>query len=323
MKPWKRNLLIVLVVLLFVLLVGPFLVPVPELTTTSTERELADPDSLFLEINNLIVHYKQVGSGETAFILLHGFGASVYSWQQVLDDFGAQGRAIAYDRPAFGLTSRPMPDVWVRGQNPYSVDSNVALLAALMDSLGMEKAILVGNSAGGATAISFALAHPEKVEALILVSPAVSNSGGRFPAWLTPVFTSPQLRHLGPLLVRDIAETGNDTIRQAWHDETLVTDEVIAAYRKPLTAHNWDRALYEFTFAPRSEGLRNRVAELKMPVLVITGDDDRIVPTQNSIDLAQEFNLPLVVLPACGHVPQEECPELFMEAVNNFLEGLK
>lgn len=156
MKPWQRNLLIALAVLLLVLLAGPFLVLVPELTTTSSERELADPDSRFIALNGLTVHYKEAGQGGRAFILLHGFGASAYSWQNVLGDFASQARVVAYDRPAFGLTSRPMPAEWLDGENPYSAAANVELLAALMDSLGMEKAILVGNSAGGGAAISFA-----------------------------------------------------------------------------------------------------------------------------------------------------------------------
>lgn len=315
----KRNLKITAVTLLVILLVGPFLIPVPPLTDTLSERELADPDGQFIDVNGLTIHYKEMGQGDTTYILLHGFGASVYSWQAVMDDFAAIGRVVAYDRPAFGLTSRPMPADWVNGQNPYSVDANVEHLSALMDALGVEKAVLVGNSAGGGVAVAFALAYPERVQALILVSPAVGG-GGRFPAWINPIFTTPQMRHVGPLLVRSIAETGNDTIRQAWHDPAKITPDVIEGYRKLLRANNWDRALYEFSFAPRSAPLRERMTDLSMPVLVITGDDDRIVPSADSIVLAEEFNFPPIVLPACGHVPQEECPQDFMAAVDQFIK---
>lgn len=320
MKRWQKILLTLLIVLLLLITLGPFLVPVPPLTNTVSERDLADPDSRFIDINGLTIHYKEMGAGDTTTILLHGFGASVFSWHNVMDDFTAIGRVVAYDRPAFGLTSRPMPAEWVNGQNPYSVDANVAHLAALMDALGIERAVLVGNSAGGGAAVAFALAYPQRVQALILVAPAVGGGGGRFPAWLNPLFTTPQMRHIGPLLVRSIAETGNDTIRQAWHDPAKITPAVYEGYRKPLRAHNWDRALYEFSFAPRPAPLRERMRELGMPVLVITGDDDRIVPTDSSVTLAQEFNFPLTVLPACGHVPQEECPPAFMAALDQFIK---
>ncbi len=321
MKPWQKTLLILLAILLLLILVGPFLVPVPPLANTVPERDLADPDSRFIDVNGLTIHYKDMGAGNTTYILLHGFGASVFSWREVMDDFAAHGRVIAYDRPAFGLTSRPMPADWINGQNPYSIEANVAHLAALMDALQIDQAILVGNSAGGGTAVAFALAHPERVQALILVAPAVGGGGGRFPEWLNPLFATPQMRHIGPLLVRSIAETGNDTIRQAWHDPAKITPAVFEGYRKPLQAHNWDRALYEFSFAPRpTVSLRERLRELSMPVLVITGDDDRIVPTAASATLAQAFNFPLVILPTCGHVPQEECPQDFMTAVNQFIK---
>ena len=325
MKRWQRIVLSILAVLLLLILVGPFLVPVPEQPGLQTERELAEPDSQFIQVGDVTVHYKEAGQGADTFILLHGFGASVFSWREVLDDFAAYGRVIAYDRPAFGLTSRPMPGEW-SGESPYSTDANVELLSGLMDALDIERATLVGNSAGGTVAAAFALKYPQRVERLILVSPAVGGTGGgRFPQWALPLLASPQLRHVGPLLVRDIAQTGNATILQAWHDPSRVTDEIIAGYRKPLQVFNWDRALYEFTIAPRPAGLNEHLGELTMPVSLITGDDDRIVPTANTVALADTISgAQLNVLPDCGHVPQEECPGPFMQVVETFLEfGLK
>lgn len=321
MKRWQKKLLIILAVILTIVLIGPFLIPVPELDGLSTEQELADLDSKFIEINDVTVHYKEMGQGDTTFILLHGFGASLFSWHAVMQPFSEYGRVVAYDRPAFGLTSRPMPRDW-DGESPYSTNSNVELLAGLMNELNIDKAILVGNSAGGSVSVAFALKYPERVQALILVDPALGGGGGRFPQWALPLMATPQMRHVGPLLVRSIAQTGNDTILQAWHDPSLVTTETIDAYRKPLKAYNWDRALYEFTIASRP--LELRLTELKMPVIVIAGDDDRIIPTEYSVQASKDIpGSQLVILPACGHVPHEECPVAFMEAVTGFLENLE
>lgn len=321
MKRWQKKLLIVLAVILLVVLVGPFLIPIPELIGLSTEQELADADSNFIDVNNLTVHYKEMGQGDTTFILLHGFGASLFSWHAVMQPFSEYGRVIAYDRPAFGLTERPMPGEWTGG-SPYSMDANVELLLGLMDALNVEQAVLVGNSAGGSVSVAFALKYPERVQALILVDPALGDYGGRLPAWVMPLMASPQLRRVGPLLVRSIADSGNDTIRLAWHDPSLITPETFAGYRKPLLTYNWDRALYEFTIASRSLDLK--LAELKMPVIVIAGDDDRIIPTENSVQASKDIpGSQLVLIPACGHVPHEECPAAFMEAVTGFLENLK
>jgi pimeloyl-ACP methyl ester carboxylesterase len=74
------------------------------------------------------------------------------------------------------------------------------------------------------------------------------------------------------------------------------------------------------TRASRPLSLDERLSELKVPVLVITGDDDRIVPTEQSVRLASEIpGAKLAVLPGCGHVPHEECPEAFLDALK---EGL-
>ena len=118
-RVWKIVGIIALVVVA-ILLIAPLLYPVPPLTGTVDESELADPESKFVEINGLSVHYKEMGHGEPVFILLHGFGASEYSWREVMEPLSKFGRVIVYDRPAFGLTDRPMSGEWT-GANPYSI----------------------------------------------------------------------------------------------------------------------------------------------------------------------------------------------------------
>ena len=83
----RRGVPIVLtavVVVLFILCMGPFLVPVPPLEATVPPEQLADPDSRFVEVNGLQVHYKTTGQAEPTLVLLHGFGASVFSWREVM-----------------------------------------------------------------------------------------------------------------------------------------------------------------------------------------------------------------------------------------------
>ncbi len=308
-----RNLFIIL---LAVLLVGPFLVPVPPLENTKPIEALADADSQFIEINDLTVHYKLYGEGEPTFILLHGFGASLFSWREIVQPLSAYGTVIAYDRPAFGLTERPME--W-EGASPYSQEAQIELLIDLMNTLRIEKAILVGNSAGGTIAMLAALQHPERVQALILVDPAVYAGGGA-PAWIRPLLNTPQMNHLGPLFARQIQTRGPEIVQMAWHDPSKITDEITEGYAKPLQAENWDKALWYLTVSSRESNLQNQLQNFNMPVLIITGDDDRIVPTEQSIRLASEIpNAQLVVIPQSGHVPHEEKPQEFMQAVINFL----
>jgi pimeloyl-ACP methyl ester carboxylesterase len=236
-----------------------------------------------------------------------------------MEPFSRLGTVIAFDRPAFGLTERPL--TW-EGDNPYSPEAQVALTVGLLDYFGVQQAILVGNSAGGTVAMRTALAHPERVSALVLVDPAVYNGGGA-PGWVRPLLATPQARRLGPLLVRQIQTRGPALIETAWHNPALIEPSTLELYKKPLQVENWDKALWEFTLASQASGLEENLDSFTLPVLVITGDDDRIVPTADSLRLAGELpNAGLVVIPEAGHVPHEERPTLFMEAVINFIRTL-
>jgi pimeloyl-ACP methyl ester carboxylesterase len=236
-----------------------------------------------------------------------------------MEPVGRLGTVLAFDRPAFGLTERPLE--W-DGPNPYSPEAQVETTIAMLDRMGAEQGILVGNSAGGTISMLAALRYPERVRALILVDPAVYTGGGA-PSWIKPLLGTPQARRIGPLLVRGIQGRGEDIIRTAWHDPSKITPEAIEGYRKPLKAHDWDRALWELTLASEAPRLAGRLGDLKMTVLVITGDDDRIVPTADSVRLAGELpDARLVVVSNCGHLPHEECPEEFMRAVRDFVAGL-
>jgi pimeloyl-ACP methyl ester carboxylesterase len=321
MRKVGRVLLLFFAILALLVFIGPLIVPIPALENTVPPKELADPDSKFIAVNGLDVHYKEMGDGHPALLLLHGFAASTFSWREVMEPLAQAQRVIAFDRPAFGLTERPMPGEW-QGQNPYSADAASDLTVELMDELGIEQGVLVGNSAGGAIALYTALRYPERVKALILVDPAVYSGGGS-PGWLRPLLTSPQARRIGPLIARAIRDWGYQFGQSAWHDPGKFTDEIWRGFTRPLQVDNWDRALWELTRASRPLNLSERLDELSLPVLVITGDDDRIVPTEQSIRLAGEIDgAELVVIPSCGHVPHEECPDAFLAAVEQFLASL-
>ncbi|OVA01561.1 hypothetical protein BVC80_8867g15 [Macleaya cordata] len=173
---------------------------------------LADPDSQFCEFRGVQIHYKQVfhheekeeealrsqaPSGELTYqakkvigfpmILLHGFGASVYSWSRVLKPLAEAtcSKVIAFDRPAFGLTSRQLrpnitpisnankKDTDTQPLNPYSMAFSVLATVYFINLLAADKIILLGHSAGCLVAVNTYFEAPERVAALILVAPAI------------------------------------------------------------------------------------------------------------------------------------------------------
>jgi len=309
----------VIIGLVAAFMIIPYLIPLPKPAEAGTPGDLADPDGLFAEIDGIEVHYKLWPGGDRSLVLLHGFGASLFSWREVAPELAGNRTVLAFDRVGFGLTERPLPGDWDRG-NPYTAEAAVNLTLAIMDDLGIGRAVLIGHSAGGTLATLVALEHPELVEALVLVDPAIYQEGHRIPGILGRI---PPFRRILRLFIGSIGTWGRSILNRSWHDPTRITPEILEGYEKPLRVENWDVALLEFTLASRNLKLAERVGSLDLPVLVVTGDDDRIVPTEDSIRLAGEIpGCLLSVIPECGHLPHEERPEAFLDALLPFIKGL-
>jgi pimeloyl-ACP methyl ester carboxylesterase len=303
---------------LLLVLAGPFLIPVPPLKNTFTPEELADPDSLFIEVDGLKFHYKIQGEGEPVFLLFHGFSANVFTWHNVMEPLSRMGTVVAYDRIASGLTQRVIPGKW-KGENPYTPAQQVAQAIGLMDALGIKKAIFIGNSAGAHVALQTAIVHPERVSGLILAGAAVYGGAGA-PGWLLPLFKTPQADHLGPLSARWLESQGEKLLELAWHDPNRTSPEIRKGYQKTFQVTNWDLALWELTKATHPTDVVERLHTVTVPTLVVTGDDDRVATPELSRKLAEDITgATFQIIPECGHLPQEERPSLFMEAVQIFV----
>lgn len=300
----------------------PFFIPVNSSGTLTKEQAAFDiwgDRSQFTELADHEVHFVTAGDpiSDRLVILLHGFGASAFSWKYVLDEID-DSFVIAYDRAAFGFTERPA----TFDQNPYGVESQLEVIDGFIDLFGENKEVyLLGHSAGGSMAMAYAIENSERLTGLILEAPAIYSSGGG-PSWLNWVFSIPQLDHLGPLLVSSIATSGLDLLYESYEDQSLVTDEILAGYTKPLEVIGWEKAFWEFNKATRPTGLQELIPAITLPVLVITGDNDTVVATEDSILLASELpNADLAIIENTGHLPNEEKPAEFAEILNEFLDN--
>jgi pimeloyl-ACP methyl ester carboxylesterase len=167
-----------------------------------------------------------------------------------------------------------------------------------------------------------ALSYPSRVDALILVDAAIYGHGAAEEI-VGRVLSTPLMQHVGPLLARIAARLGTKFADSAWHDPSQLTPEIRADYQKQLQADNWDFGFWEAGRVGLPTDLGPRLDEIDLPVLVITGDDDSVVPTEDSIRLAGELpNAELAVIPDCGHVPNEESPDAFLDAASGFLARL-
>jgi pimeloyl-ACP methyl ester carboxylesterase len=310
-----RALLLGIAAFLIVPMVIPF-----DSSGTKTNVEAAGANAEFALINDINVHIEtEPYSGNQAgnvplFIMMHGFGASTFSWRYAMDSLSKHGEVLAYDRPAFGFTDRPTS--WT-GANPYGFAGNFELLDGLISKFGADHPIiLVGHSAGGQLAAEYTRLNPDKVQRLILVDPAVYSSGTS-PSWLTTLKVIPQIDRLGPFLVREVASSGQDLLKRSYYDQAQLTEEVRAGYLEPLEIDGWERAFWEFSTAPRDNQLKENLGSITQPTLLITGKFDEVVAAADTERLATEIkNSKLVIVENSAHLPQEEQPNIFNSEVS-------
>jgi pimeloyl-ACP methyl ester carboxylesterase len=316
---------VVVFVIGLILAVGPFLIPVAPLAGLGSAAEAAGGESDFVTVpfagtDGIELHYlanqAPAGTDEPTFVLLHGSVFNAYTWDATFDFFGEQGRVIAYDQIPYGLSEKLVEGDW-SGPNPYTADAAVEQLFALLDTLEADNVVLVGNSYGGVLAVQAALARPERVSGLILVDPAVYVEE-EMPAW---IMNLPQVGHVGPLLARGIGQS-EDFIRQTYRDPAQISVERMDRTLVHTEVANWDYALWEYLriWGTNSSDYTARIPQITQPALVLSGDSDTIVPVEQSRRVDAELpQSELVILEACGHVPQEECPDLFETAVADWL----
>jgi pimeloyl-ACP methyl ester carboxylesterase len=320
-----RISLAILFALVLTVVIGPFLIPTPQLEGTVPAAQLADADSQFINIAGLTVHYKTssaipVAEGPILFFL-HGFASTLYSWHEVMDDLGKTGWSISLDRPAFGLTDRPKGGAW-KNSNVYAPEGQVELSVDLLNALNIDSAVIVGHSSGGALAAKLALDYPDRFDGLILVSPAIIREGGA-PLWTRPLLFTPQFNRVGPLLMRQLSGASGSTFLQStWSNPNLVDEDTVEAYQKGIKVNDWDQALWEFTRTNQRLDLFDQLNGIKIPTLVIAGSGDQIVSVEEAEQVAQAIpDSAFEVLNECGHIPQEECPGPFIKIVQEWLSA--
>jgi len=241
-------------------------------------------------------------------VLLHGFGASLQTWDAWAAELEKQWRGVRMDVPAFGLTG---PAV----NNDYSDEADVARLLALLDQLGLQHVALGGHSMGGRIAWNFAAAHPERVSHLLLVSP------DGFP---DPRSTSEQTYKVSPwlgLMKYSLpAWALKMGVAPAYGDDTLLNPQTLRRYQDMMRAPGVRAALIERMRQTRNSDPVPRLQNLKMPVLLVWGDKDAFIPISNAQDYLKAIpHAVLASIPQAGHVVHEEAPLPSVQAVKAFL----
>ncbi|KAK8664206.1 hypothetical protein V6N13_084004 [Hibiscus sabdariffa] len=276
-------------------------------------------------------------NGEFGIVLVHGFGGGVFSWRHVMEVLARQvGCSVAaFDRPGWGLTSRPSRTDWEGKElpNPYKLETQVDLLLSFCSEMGFSSVVLVGHDDGGLLALKAAQKVQTSMNSFNITVKAVVLLNVSLSREVVPAFarillrTSLGKKHLvRPLLRTEITQVVN---RRAWYDATKLTTEVLSFYKAPLCVEGWDEALHEIGRLSHETILspQNATSLLKaieeMPVLVIAGAEDAHISLKSSQAMASKLvNSRLVAISGCGHLPHEECPKALLEAISPFINRL-
>jgi pimeloyl-ACP methyl ester carboxylesterase len=272
------------------------------------------PTGRFLEVDGVRLHYVERGSGEPL-VLLHGNGSMIQDFESSgLMDLAAKNyRVVAIDRPGFGHSSRPRNVVW-------TPDAQAELINRALRRLGVSSAIVLGHSWGASVAVALAFKFPDLVRGLVLASgyyyptlrpdvvalsaPAVPAVGDVLGYTLSPIIS----RLIWPLMMRKIF--GPRSVPGKFEQ----FPKEMALRPSQIRASAAESAL----MIPDAFHLRNRYAELKMPVVIIAGDEDRLIDTDKQSarlhsDVSQStFHR----VPGTGHMVHQSATDEVMSAID-------
>jgi len=263
----------------------------------------------YLRVDGVRLRLRDTGPREApAVVLIHGFGASLETWEPWARALSARYRVIRFDLPGFGLTG-PDPT------GDYTDAREIKILADMMDEMGLRRASLIGNSLGGRIAWNFAAQHPDRVTRLVLVSPDGFASPG-FPYDKAP--KTPLLMRLLPYLAPRGLLKAN--LAAAYGRPAALQEATVTRYRDLLLAPGVRRAILARLSQVILRDPTPTLARITAPVLLLWGEKDGMIPISNAADYLRDLpHATLVRLPGLGHVPFEEDPGASLIPVERFL----
>ena len=248
------------------------------------------------------IHYVETGTG-APLILIHGLADNVAVWDSVISPLAARFRVVALDQIGFGRSDKPLLS--------YRVSTFVDFLAGFLNELKIERASLVGNSFGGWIAAAFTLAHPERVERLVLCDAAGYGT-------LAQTMDGRALSALKLASRDDIRYLGTLTFHNKQFYEEAAVDAAFVERIRTGDSYTISQVLDSMTHG--EDVLDNRLAVIKQPTLVLWGREDKLIPLSFGERFHKEIaGSRLRVIDNCGHMPHVECPEKFNDALLQFL----
>lgn len=281
----------------------------PDLSRAELESRYLDSPADLRPLGPWRLHVRDRGPRQApVVVLLHGFGASLQTWDPWALALSKTHRVIRLDLPGSGL-SPPDP------ANDYTDARSLQLLLHVLDDLGVSRATIVGHSLGGRIAWTFAAQHPERTERLVLIAPDGFASEGfdygkppQVPAILG------WMRYVLPQFVLRM------NLQGAYAHADHLSDALTARYHDLLRAPGARQAMLERLKQTVLQEPQPMLRQIKAPTLLVWGQADAMIPASNAQDYLQAIaGSRLFLCPGVGHLPHEEAAEVSLKALLDFL----
>lgn len=281
----------------------------PDLPRAQLEaRYLAAPADL-RQVGPWRLHVRDTGPRQgPVVVLLHGFGASLQTWDAWAQGLSTSHRVIRLDFPGSGL-SPPDPE------RDYSDARSLQMLLRLLDELNVPRASVVGHSMGGRIAWTFAAKFPERIDKLVLVAPdGFASFGFEYGKAMDVPASLSLMRHVLPQSILRM------NLKAAYAQPETLTDALTTRYHELLRAPGARQAMLDRLQQTVLQEPLPLLSQIRAPTLLVWGEADAMIPFSNARDYLQAIaESRLLSWPGVGHLPQEEAAQASLQAVADFL----
>ena len=281
----------------------------PDLDRATLERPYLQSPGDMVQVRDQRLHVRESGPKDApAVLLIHGFGASLHTWETWAQTLSKDLRVLRLDLPGSGLSP---PDAG----NDYSDTRSIALISALLDARGLQKVSILGHSIGGRIAWTLAATAPERVDKLVLLAPdGFASPGFDYGQPAQVPATMGLMRWIAPRwLLRMNLEPG-------YFQSDALTEENLSRYHDLMRAPGARAAMLARLQQTTLLEPQPLLQKISAPTLLVWGREDAMIPFANAADYQRDIaNHKLLALEKMGHLAMEENPQLALPGVLQFL----
>ena len=311
-----RRLFTVLLILLVLVSIGWLTMRRADIPYTTLEDLYTSPGSQFLTLEDgLKVHYRDEGNPDgNAIVLVHGFSASLHTWEPWVEALRADYRLVSLDLPGHGLTRNPSPE---KMNIPYFSEA----VGEVASKLGVEDYVIVGSSMGGATAWQFALSRGEMIDGLVLV--AASGWQEQQIVGERPLIFRLLANKYARSLIKDfdLKLLIRNGLKDSFVDQSFVTEDMVERYASLSRAPGHRSGILSLMSGEeRMPASSTTLAAINVPTLILQGDSDTVVAPSGAPKFHDAINgSELIIYENVGHLPQEEVAAQSVAGFEDFL----